>query len=50
MAKCLLKDILYATKEDTTDASSKSSVRNINHILGFWNNSLLELENDDVDM
>ena len=50
MAKYLLKDILYATKEDTTDASSKSSVKNINHILDFWNCDFLELVFDETPM
>jgi len=47
MCKCLLKDIIFAKKEDMTDAASNNSVRNFNHILGFYPGEHIQLINSE---
>jgi hypothetical protein len=51
LALGFLNDCLIAKKDDMTDASSTNSVRNINHILSFWNPEYLHLihTTDDID-
>jgi hypothetical protein len=41
MAQALLDNIIFARKEDTTDAAG--SLRNFNNLLGFWTSEELEL-------
>jgi hypothetical protein len=43
LALSFLNDCLIAKKDDMTDASSTNSVRNMNHILSFWNHEHLYL-------
>jgi hypothetical protein len=51
LALAFLNDCLIAKKDDMTDASSTNSVRNINHILSFWNPEHLHLMHttDDIE-
>ena len=51
LALAFLNDCLIAKKDDMTNASSTNSVRNINHILSFWNPEHLYLlhTTDDIE-
>jgi len=52
MCKCLLEGIIFAKKEDMTDAASKNLPRNFNNILGFFTGEHIHLvhseDNEDL--
>ena len=50
LALAFLNNCLIAKKDDMTDASSTNSVRNINHILSFWNPEHLYLIHSTEDI